>query len=486
MHAAPLLLAALACAPIDDARDGDAAEPAAAARPNVLFIVADDLGAGDLGCTGHPHARTPHLDRLAAGGTRFMRGSVSAGWCSPSRYALLSGRYPARAAAGKTNEKDRPTGDWPGFRLEPDAPCVTRAFQNAGYRVAHFGKWHLSGKTKTPQAPAEFGIDAAAVTSMNGQPRPAVFNQPHGREKSTDWYVDRTIEFVDAAAADGAPFYINLWVYPTHSYIDPTPEMLAEYADLEVKIEDFPHPQQREFLRFVARHGDVEEAVRAYCADVTAMDAALGRALDHLEQTGLAENTLVVFTSDNGPGPLAGTFGALPRRYAERPTLLNSVGTTGGLRERKVSLYEGGVRVPWIVRHPGRVPAGRVDDATLLTGVDWFPSVLAHAGLGDAGLGDGNAGSVDGADFSPAWRGEIDNPAGAGRERAIYWNDLKNWDAVRRGDWKLHRKRGAWELYDLAADPGETRDQSAARPDVLAELKADRAALRGRVGLTKE
>lgn len=405
------------------------------APTNVLFILADDLGAGDLGCTGHPYARTPHLDRLAAEGIRFTNGYMAAAWCAPSRYALMRGRFPAR------NFHETQV-------LPADQPCITSLLDARGYVTAHFGKWHLGKPQQHAPPPSAYGIDESFTTLSTGPgwTREQMQRSDH-RATSTDAYVDMTIDFLQQHG--GEPFYINLWISPTHSYIDPTPEQLAEYHDLQFDAEDFENPLQRDFLAFVAEHGDVAEAMKAYCADVTAMDAAVGRLLKHLDHAGLTQNTLVVFSSDNGPGPLCNNWDAIVRRYGQRPTLLNNVGSAGPYRDRKISLHEGGIRVPWIAKLPERIPAGRVDRKSVICGVDWLPTICA---LTDTKVPDA---SLDGIDVSAALLGTT-----LQRQRPIYWRDRPNWTALRDGRWKAHLRNGELSLYDLQADPSESNDLS--------------------------
>ena len=343
----------------------DPGGPGLRERPKIIFILADDLGYGDLGVTGHPYARTPNLDRLAGEGLRFNQAYMSGAWCAPSRAAIMGGIYPAREF---NTERELPAGK----------PSLTSILQEAGYATAHFGKWHLGG-----QEPQLYGIDEAFITNGNGPTWSATERRdPHWREKTTARYIDMAIDF--AGKNRSRPFFINLWLYPTHSYIDPTEAMLAEYEDLQVDIGDFDNPLQREFLEFVAEHGDIQSAIRAYCADITAMDTEVGRLMKALKELELDERTMVVFTSDNGPGPIENK--ELASRYLERPTLLNNTGSAGPYRDRKLSLHDGGIHVPLLIRWPGTVPAGMVNDSTVIGGVDFLPTLSGIAGARIEGI----------------------------------------------------------------------------------------------------
>lgn len=420
-------------------------EAGADERPNVIFILADDLGYGDLGVTGHPYARTPELDRLAGEGGRFNEAYVSAAWCAPSRAAIMGGIYPARDF-----NVDR--------ELSLDRPTLTSVLKESGYATAHFGKWHMGGRSTDAPTPSRYGIDRALITNGNGPTWSGKDREdPHWREKTTAAYVDMAIEFAEENRDQ--PFYINLWLYPTHSYIDPTEEMLARYADLEVNIADFENPLQQEFLEFVSEHGDIEEAVRAYCADITEMDTEVGRLMAALRVLGLDERTLVIFTSDNGPGPIVGE--ELASRYVERPTLLNNTGSAGPFRDRKLSLHEGGIRVPLLMRWPGKIPAGLVNDTTIIGGVDFMPTLLALTGVDNEEL------DTDGVDFGSALRGES-----VLRGEPLFWNDRPGWSALRDGDWKAHLRRSQFKLYNLDSDPSESDDLADEFPEIAAKYRA--------------
>ncbi len=337
-------------------------------KPNIIFILADDLGYSDLGIMGHPYAKSPNIDLLAREGIRFTNAYMAAAWCSPSRYALMSGVFPAREFTVT-------------HLLRVDQPNIGRLLRDSGYATAHYGKWHMGDHRQDAPPPYDYGFEESFSTQSSGPTWPAEARRdPHYREKTTPYYINLAIDFIERNRNES--FYINLWLYPTHSYINPTPEQLAVYDDLEVDINDFGNPLQRDFLKFVSLYGDVEKAMRAYCSDVTALDKEVGRLLRKLEDLGLEKDTIVIFSSDNGAGPVSNNWDDVIRRYKERPTLLNNVGSSGPFRERKSSMYEGGTRVPFIVRWPGKIPGNTVDDRTILGGVDYFPTLASLVGLG--------------------------------------------------------------------------------------------------------
>lgn len=217
-----------------------------------------------------------------------------------------------------------------------------------------------------------------------------------------------------------------------------------------------------EFLKFVAKYGDIDQAMQAYCADVTAMDRALGRLFDFLEREGLKDNTLVVFSSDNGPGPLATQVNneSVVERYREMPDLLNNVGSAKIYKERKVSLHDGGIRVPFIVSWPKRIPGGKVDNVSIIHGTDWLPTITSLCGLE---LPEGN---YDGTDVSAAFLGEEQI-----REKDIYWTQAGA-VAFMRDRWKaILKSNGEFLLYDIENDPEELNDLKSGQPGLAGELK---------------
>ncbi|MDF7826861.1 sulfatase-like hydrolase/transferase [Pontiellaceae bacterium B12227] len=390
----------------------------AAPKPNIIFIYCDDLGWGDLACHGHPEIKTPHLDRLAREGTDFHQFMVASPVCSPSRAGILTGQYPSRLGVFQhfaTHEQNVERGmpDW----LPTDVPLLPQLLKDAGYRTAHYGKWHLSGgKVKNAPLPSVYGYDDAAVWVGPG------------RHVFTGSVIDRSkgeaSSFLSVAATEHAirfikdsgdqPFLINLWLHETHHVITATEE------------DRKPYPV-------------VAEPQQTYYSAVTRMDKQVGRILDAVEAAGIDENTLIIFSSDNGPESL-------------NTHLEYSVGVTGGMKGRKRSLFMGGVCVPFIARWPGTVPAGRVDEETLLGGVDMLPTFLAAAGQAlPSGF------DPDGINVLPALRGQK-----LERTKPLFWHwagtsHNENWPrfGIREGSWTLLMDDKKIELYDVSKDRGQ-------------------------------
>lgn len=417
----------------------------AARRPNFLFVLADDLGWGDLGCYGNTQIKTPNLDRLAARGTLFTQFYVNASVCSPSRCAFFTGQYPARHKihghyATAEQNATRGMSQW----LEPQVPNVAKLLQSAGYATAHVGKWHLTtkGLDGAPEI-ADYGFDFVGTGETGGSVGPG--DDPYFRAKSTGLFVDESLKFIEQHR-DG-PFYLQLWTLVPHATLNPTPEQMQPYANMRAGGKDFPHAA----------------AAQIYYASVTDLDVQLGRLFDGLEKLGLADNTLVFFSSDNGPEDIhiknAGHSG---------------VGSAGPFRGRKRSLYEGGIRVPGIVCWPGHVSAGRIADDAVVAAVDWLPTVCKLAGVA--------------VPPEHALDGEVadDLLLGASRPRTkpLFWE----WRfsiagepfhhspmlAVRDGDWKLllNPDRSRVELYEIQQDLTQLNNVAEHHPDVVERLSA--------------
>ncbi len=406
--------------------------------PNMVIIFADDWGWGDMSCHGHPWLKTPNLDRLASQGTDFQQFNVLNPVCSPSRTALMTGHYPARYSihghfASPAQNASRGMPDW----LDPKAPTLPRLLKQAGYRTAHFGKWHLTNRdTHGAPKPQDYGYDEASVFN-GGAEFPSADLHACGRD---------TAAFIKANA--GKPFFVNAWLHESHLPHVPTEASMEKW-----------------------RHLDKQQQV--FAAVITDGDNAVGLILDALKQAGVEDNTIVMFSSDNGPertAPKAGTMGD-PDAGTNGYNGYYSVGSTGGLRGRKRSLFEGGVRVPFIVRWPGHTPAGKRDDTTAFTAVDLLPTLCAAAGVA---LPQSYKG--DGEDLLSAIKGEAVKRTrpifwewrGGGGGGDDYWPNL----AVREGDWKLVMTYNAsrTELYKLTDDRTESKDVAKDHPDTVARL----------------
>jgi len=421
--------------------------------PNIVFILADDLGWGDLTSQGHPQVETPHLDRLAQQGARFTQFYVASAVCSPSRAAFLTGEFPAREGIhGHFGSiVDNESRKMPQF-LDPNRPTLVSDLKRAGYATAHIGKWHLRNNvaavlgrepaTDVGQGPTEraYGFDYVGSGEPFGGAGPG--NDPYYRARSSQTFVDEAIGFIRNHR--DAPFYVQLWALLPHGRLNPRPDQLRPYARLRPGV-DFPF----------------HSAAEVYMASVTDLDTEIGRLLAALEEMGLAENTLVVFTSDNGPEDIhvinAGHSG---------------VGSTGPFRGRKRSIYEGGIRVPLIARWPGHIPAGRVDDTSVISALDLRPTLTAITGSAmEAGR------TSDGENV-------VDILFGKSRPRGkpLFWEwrfaiigDAVNHSprlAVRDGDWKLllNPDRSRVELYALPEDPTELNNLAREHPDIVERL----------------
>ncbi|MFZ5831424.1 MAG: sulfatase [Planctomycetota bacterium] len=415
-----------------------AAEPQP--RPNFLFLLADDLGWGDLHCYGHPYIKTPNLDRLAAEGTRFGRFYVCGSVCHPSRATFMTGQFLAHCFG---DVHALPDGRRVNVSMAPGSIPVTRLLREAGYATAHVGKWHLN--TDAMQDPAKYGLD---VLHSGRRRELGDFSADMKERNGQDQQLARAaIEFMKQHRQ--GPFYLQLWFTVPHSPVRPSVEELAVYQDLQPSLDDF-----QGFTRehFATRRG-FERQMRAWCAQITGHDRVVGEVLAALEDLGLAENTVVFYSSDNGPAPPART----PDAYQEE---VNAMGSAGPFRARKFTYFEGGIRVPAILRWPGRVPAGRVDAESVWAAVDWLPTVCALAGASMCDY------RPDGRDVTEVFLGKT-RPC----DRELVWGLQPERMALRDGDWKLDEFRGEVSLFNLAEDPFEQKNVAAQNAERTARLK---------------
>ena len=398
-------------------------------RPNIVFIYADDWGWGDLSCHGNTWVKTPNIDRLVDEGIDFQQFNVLNPVCSPSRVGAFTGRYPARfginhvfGAISKGPEQP----DW----LDVKAPNIARILQSAGYKTAHFGKWHMGDREDSPKI-AEYGFDESEVYHGNGKKI-----KPHD-------IADRAVRFIKENK--DKPFFMNVWIHESHTAHNPTPEAMELWKN------------------------ESNEKKRIYGAVITDGDNNVGKVLKALDDAGISDNTLVVFASDNGPestGTIAkkGKIGRYGSYY--------SIGETAGLRGRKRSLFEGGIRTPFIVRWPGHTTPGMKNDTTVFTAVDLLPTFCAAAGVPVPS----NV-KCDGENLIEAF-----NSKPIARTRTIYWlhtgkkSDPDWWPrlAVREGDWKLvttfDGKRT--ELHNMKSDRYEKDDTDLSKkyPEITERL----------------
>jgi N-acetylgalactosamine-6-sulfatase len=409
-------------------------------RPNFIFIFADDLGWGDLGCYGNSQIKTPNLDRLAQNGTLFTQFYVNGSVCSPSRTSIMTGHFPARHSvhghfATDKQNKARAMPNW----LNHKAYTVTGLLKNMGYTTGHFGKWHL-GSGKGSPTPGDYGIDEHCTRSSSGSQLEGTSDE-YFRAKSTGQIVERTIEFIEKNR--DKPFYVNVWTLVPHATLHPTDEQMKPYE------------------RYGPRGVPYKGVKQIYYASVTDMDHQLGRLIKKIDELGLADNTLIAFSSDNGPEDLN-----------IRNAVHSGIGNTGPFRGRKRSLYEGGIRMPFIVRWSGHVPASRVDEKSIIAGVDWLPTVCSLAGIKvPRNL------KPDGENMSEAL---LDKPKQ--RIKPLMWEwrfriagDMVHKSpmlAIRDGNWKLlmNPDRSRIELYDIPKDPTELNNVVDRHPDVVKKL----------------
>lgn len=406
----------------------------AAPKPNIIFVLTDDFGWGDLGSYGGKFVPTPNLDRMAREGTRFTQFYVAAPICSPSRVGCTTGMFPARwrLTSFLQERKGNAACEQADF-LDPRAPSVARLLKSAGYATGHFGKWHMGGGRDVTNAPhiKEYGFDEWASTWESPDPHPDLTAtnwiwSPQDKVKRwerTKFFVDKTLDFLKRHP--GQPCYVNLWPDDTHTPFVPRPELAAKHGA-----------------------GENREGERNFKAVLEEYDTQMGRLLDGLNTLGIATNTIVVFTGDNGPLPT----------YQQR--------RTAGLRGSKLSLYEGGTREPLLVWSPGRTPAGKVNAQTVLSTVDLLPTFCKIAGLK---VPEDVSAKLDGEDLSDVFAGRETH-----RSKPLFWEYGRNETAfkypgtnnrspnvaVRDGDWKLlvNADGTGAELYNLSTDIGETKN----------------------------
>lgn len=455
-----------------------AAEPP---RPNIIFILADDLGAHDVGCFGSTFHETPNIDRLAARGAKLTQAYAASPLCSPTRSSILTGLYPARIGItapvchlpavqlekrlekGSPNAKVLPADSL--TRLKPEYFTLAEALKEAGYATAHFGKWHLGHNL--PQRkddryePKDQGFDfdfphtPAAPGPGGGYLAPWKFIKNPSLEAPAGTHIeDRMAEEAAKYIREhkDRPFLLNYWAFSVHSPWNARKDYIEHFQ----KNADETKPQHNAL----------------YAAMVKSLDDGVGRLLAAVDEAGIADRTIIVFFSDNG-GYAYPPKATDPGGFENLPATSNDP-----LKSGKASLYEGGTREPCIVSWPGRVKAGTVNDA-LLQSVDWHPTLLAMCGLTPRAEA-----HFDGVDQTPALLGKgpvrdrifCHFPHGSARQAEIMPGFLPG-TYVRQGDWKLIRffadgddGGDRFELYHLKEDPGETRNLAAEQPERVREL----------------
>lgn len=416
---------------------------AQASKPNVIIIFCDDLGYSDLGCYGNRVIQTPRLDRLASEGARFTDFHVTSPVCSPSRAALITGQYQERYGIDHADLPESTVR----YRLPPEAVTIAKVLKSAGYYTAHVGKWHLGEPPEAPH-PLDQGFDYF-FGNFGGRPSSGWIKYARsmdpemieGKQRPREHQGHVTNVQTEAALRvlkenAGKPFFLNLWFNAPHEPLAPIPHQDKLYKDWSSEEQ-------------------------TYFQTVSDVDAAVGRVLDTVEQLGLASNTLIFFSSDNGPETHRSKY---------------SRGSAWPLKGMKTQLWEGGIRVPCLLRWPGKVRAGSVSDAIGST-LDVFPTIAAAAG---ASLPKGL--ELDGGvDLTQLLR----KPAMV-ENRSLFFEFKAQQRgvepslplAVRKGRWKLFASAdfAQTQLYDLRAELGETTDVAGRHAEVagplLAELKA--------------
>ncbi len=431
-------------------------------KPNVVFIFLDDMGWGDPACYGHKYIKTPNIDRLAKEGKLFTNFYVNASVCSPSRASVYTSKYPGSMGIhghfSKTEENKKRL--MPDF-LDTSLPTMPSIFKANGYATGHFGKWHLGGPwQEDAPTPGEYGNDDFRTHVSTGAQfsgddyviSPGI-NQD---TKSSEWITNESIRFIKANK--DKPFLLNAWYMVPHTVLAPTKKMMEAYKDFrafgphadgyeKMGIKGFTTPEQ------------------VYYSCVTDLDYHIGRLLDKLDELNLTENTIIVFSSDNGPeGP---TDLVMARHSA--------AGSAGVFRGVKRSLYEGGIRVPFIVKWKGKITPNTVDKETVFSGIDLLPSLMTMTQIKKKVKNF----APHGEDLSACLLTDVPQK----RSTPLFWEYRfivlgKAYHkapqlAIREGDFKLlmNPDDSRIELYNVKKDPGERDNVASENEEVVKDLK---------------
>ena len=434
----------------------------ASPQPNVLFLLTDDQRFDALGCMGHPHLKTPHIDRIANEGLLFRNHFCTTSLCSPSRASILSGLY-AHSHGVANNFTEYPAG----------MVSFPMRLQELGYETAYLGKWHMGEKNDNPRP----GFDYFVTHKGQGKYFDTEFNfNGQGRRIVPGYYTTVVTDLAQQWISErkgNRPWLLMIGHKAPHSFYVPEKKYEQTFDDVEIgypKSAFHLHDKPAWFKkRLDTWHGiygplfewrkefpdkrpaavaDFARMVRAYWGTILSVDDGVGRLYDFLKQRGELDNTLIIFTSDNGP--LKG----------DRTPFLDSA---GGLRGTKATLYEGGLRVPMIARWPGAIPEGQVRSGPWMF-VDVFPTLIEVAG---GSVPDG----LDGISVLPTLKGEPQDLS----DRALYWEFSRDrlWQAVRKGPWKGIRfgSDQPLELYNLEHDRAESKNLASDYPEVVANLE---------------
>lgn len=433
----------------------------AARKPNIIFILADDLGYTDVACYGSRYYETPNIDRLATQGIRFTAGYTCGPNCAPTRAALLSGQYGPRTGIYTVGSIDR--FNWQSRPLRPvdnvtslplEKTTIAQALKNAGYATGMFGKWHLGGKEE--YHPSKRGFDEAIESEgahFDFKTNPKV-DYPKGQYLA-DFLTDKACDFIERHKQE--PFFLYLPHFAVHAPHDAKADLIRKF---EPKTPVGGHNSPR------------------YAAMIASVDESVGRIVALLDKLKLADNTLVIFSSDNG-----GVGGYVREDIKEAGDITDNAPLRGG----KGMLYEGGTRVPYIFRFPGRIPAG-TECGVPINSVDLYPTLLELAGVKPPANY-----TLDGASYLSLLTG---GGKGELKRDAIYWHfpgylgaGKDKWrttpaGAIHCGDWKLIEffEDGRTELYNLREDIGEKNNLAAKMPEKTRELAEKLHAWRKQVG----
>lgn len=457
-------------------------------KPNIVFILADDLGYGELGCYGQEKIKTPHVDKLAAEGIRFTQHYTGAPVCAPARCVLMTGRHLGHAEVRGNKDSGNGRifpGQWP---LTADALTIAEVLKGAGYATGAFGKWGL-GPSVSTGSPIKQGFDRfygyncqrnahsfypmfldsdEREVVVNKYPIPGHDRKPEGEvnaddyrseQYSSDLVLAEALKFLDQSK--DKPFFLYLPFLEPHVSMQPPKEWVDRYP----KEWDDESLGGKGVYRGQNGYLPHDRPRAAYAAMISDLDEHVGAVMERLETHGLTDNTIVIFTSDNGT-----THESRDPKFHVGGCDAPFFNSTAGLRGYKGSCYEGGIRIPCVVRWPGVVKPGSVSDVPGYF-PDWFPTL---AGIGGATVPEGHA--LDGIDLRPALSGE----GNGDRKEPMIW-DFHNYGgiiAIRDGQWKAVRKNTVakkamtpWELYNLDTDREETNNLAAKHPDIVKRLE---------------
>ena len=423
---------------------GSSVALSATEKPNIIIIYTDDMAYADVSCYGGDFVETKNIDQLAKEGIRFTQYYTVAPISSPSRVGLTTGMYPTRWGIrsflqSKAGNKKNFQNDY----LSDKAPSMARSLKQNGYVTAHFGKWHMGGGRDVDNAPSiyNYGFDEYKSTWESPDPDPKLTStnwiwadsDEVKRWNRTAYFVDKTLDFFKRN--QGKPVFVNLWPDDVHTPFVPNPD------DMETEQGDWEKP---EAFKLVLRDYDIQ----------------IGRLMKGLKELGVDENTLVIFTSDNGPNPDYG------------------VARTKGLRGKKGTLYEGGSRMPFIVRWPAKIAPNQVNESAVMASVDLLPTLCSITGT-ELPYGY----ELDGEDRSAVLLGKNN----VERKKPVFWefgvnsSTINNKNkalrspqiAVRKGDWKLltNPDGSETELYNIVKDRAEKQNVATSNPELTAEMK---------------